>query len=109
MKIYSARLVLASLLLLTHIIPNVHAMNNNPPVEDIEALLKSTRSGGILDTVDSAYVRHPVLCTAGFSIIAFIVLYCTSAEIRKRVRTFIGIHDDHVDQELDLRKDVNLQ
>jgi len=91
MQLYSARLMLASMLLLSSIIPDVYAISN-PPIEDIDALFADTR-GGILDPVDSAYVRHPVLCTVGFSIISFIVLYFTNAEIRKRVRRLMGLND----------------
>lgn len=86
MRIYNARLLLASILLLANIIPDMHALSN-PPLEDLDLLLQetTTRRG----VIDDAYVRHPLLCTIGFTIVSFVMLYIINPEVRKRVHKMV--------------------
>lgn len=89
MRIYNARLLLASILLLANIIPDMHALTN-PPLEDLDLLLQETTTRrGFIDSVDDAYVRHPLLCTVGFTIVSFVMLYIINPEVRKRVHKMV--------------------
>lgn len=92
MKLSMKRLSLTLLVLLYCLTPSLSAVSDPAlaSIEDLDTLTSPEKRSGILESVDYIYVRHPILCTIGFTIASFIVLLVCNPDVNKRVRSIVN-------------------
>lgn len=87
MKMRIQPLCFTLLIALQCMMPSLSALSDPAlaPIEDLDALFAPETRGGVLESIDAAYVRHPILCTIGFTLVSFVVLFALNPDVRKRV------------------------